>query len=1036
MKPFSVFALLFLALSCFFGTIADAAGRNETHENQRYRIETSRSDRLAEDEDGFSVRRSAAQETTWLAVYPFDSYPHCLTSGWVSVDRTAQTGDYFHVDDFAGLGGGTYGRLNPIEGSQSMWCGARPNSGDPVLCAYATLPGYGNFWDQALCSATCLSVTTGVVISFSAAWDSESGYDATFLEIDNCDGNWEEIYGGFYVWDSYGGNSYSLPVADALHSGALRFRFHFTSDAAYSDQDGVVNSDGAFIIDEIHVTDSGGTVVAYEDFEDETVGDNDADDWASCTPSGYGDFAGLYKGLEVVQEDYCGYRLGCFWGFFNGSIYDYACGGWPSQPTVPYGPVGDKFIRNEIWSPYIPVAGSGSVWELSFDVYRDLTLDAVVYYTWRVRSIGPSGCPSEWRPENQASYGASKDWFRETQSIGQYIEPGATYIQVALGVRDKCADGGGSCMCHSQAPLFDNLSVYRVASDGPQWQVRDMDLFQDTFAEDGTITGTARADMANDILSSSSAGILPGDSAVVTVADPDNGVDYHVPGDRSSGSAVYCFVTVHPPGQPGKSGANLVDDPRYNVIGTQIIDGKSWTQIQMDSCWTSGGAVVADRFNIDLRDNLFVPGDTVFFFFGARSAPPSNEWTYFSFPVRTPTGQTLDVEQAAVGADEFTVLPAGGYANGGVILYVDGMNFRGKELSTDYGINYAGAQLFWDTAFEMINLGQKVDRYDIRDPSAGVGNHPASRVAHVNNQLTQIYRRILWDCGDLGTAFSDGTGTPDKSDDAGLLFAYLQNLPNTGGVYLTGDDVADVWLNSLTGASAVSLRTSFMNFDVQTGNHTSLLGFYPLVVGASGGIFDAWPAPDAFVAYGGCRQINDFDILDQTGLSQAEAYYDNNTSYPAILSQTTMNLQSRNVGFVLSGFGFSYIRDDVPQVRIDRATHVARILRFLGQLVNDPTGAPSAGYSYSLAQNYPNPFNPTTTIDYSIAERGRVSLKVYNVAGQLVKTLVDEVVSPESIEPARWNGLNENGRAVSSGVYFYKLVTKDFTQTKKMVLLK
>ena len=89
-----------------------------------------------------------------------------------------------------------------------------------------------------------------------------------------------------------------------------------------------------------------------------------------------------------------------------------------------------------------------------------------------------------------------------------------------------------------------------------------------------------------------------------------------------------------------------------------------------------------------------------------------------------------------------------------------------------------------------------------------------------------------------------------------------------------------------------------------------------------------------------------------------------------------------------------------------------------------------------LKQNRPNPFNPTTTIDFQVKHTGHVSLKIYNVAGQLVRTLVDEQVSAGAIHTAQWKGINDAGQSVSSGVYFYKLVTNDFTMTKKMVLLK
>jgi hypothetical protein len=92
---------------------------------------------------------------------------------------------------------------------------------------------------------------------------------------------------------------------------------------------------------------------------------------------------------------------------------------------------------------------------------------------------------------------------------------------------------------------------------------------------------------------------------------------------------------------------------------------------------------------------------------------------------------------------------------------------------------------------------------------------------------------------------------------------------------------------------------------------------------------------------------------------------------------------------------------------------------------------------YQLHQNYPNPFNPETNIEYSVAGEGpvQVGLKVYNVAGQLVKTLVDGVESPGEYE-VTWNGRNENDEEVASGVYFYKLRVSDFVETRKMVLLR
>jgi hypothetical protein len=139
---------------------------------------------------------------------------------------------------------------------------------------------------------------------------------------------------------------------------------------------------------------------------------------------------------------------------------------------------------------------------------------------------------------------------------------------------------------------------------------------------------------------------------------------------------------------------------------------------------------------------------------------------------------------------------------------------------------------------------------------------------------------------------------------------------------------------------------------------------------------------------------------------------------------------------MLSGFAYNYIRDDRPTGILDRVDHLRSILAFLGNSTEEPTGADPLAYEYSLSQNYPNPFNPTTTIRYTVRDRAQVSLNVYNVAGQLIRTLVNESKSPGQVHTAIWDGRNDAGVTVSSGVYFYKLVAGDYVQTRKMVLLK
>ncbi len=85
--------------------------------------------------------------------------------------------------------------------------------------------------------------------------------------------------------------------------------------------------------------------------------------------------------------------------------------------------------------------------------------------------------------------------------------------------------------------------------------------------------------------------------------------------------------------------------------------------------------------------------------------------------------------------------------------------------------------------------------------------------------------------------------------------------------------------------------------------------------------------------------------------------------------------------------------------------------------------------------NYPNPFNPETTISFNNPESGKVSLSVYNIKGQLVKTLIDEE-TPAGTHSLVWNGKDERGKNVASGIYFTKIKTVNSIQTKKMLLMK
>jgi hypothetical protein len=101
-------------------------------------------------------------------------------------------------------------------------------------------------------------------------------------------------------------------------------------------------------------------------------------------------------------------------------------------------------------------------------------------------------------------------------------------------------------------------------------------------------------------------------------------------------------------------------------------------------------------------------------------------------------------------------------------------------------------------------------------------------------------------------------------------------------------------------------------------------------------------------------------------------------------------------------------------------------------ITHNNTPVPTA---FQLSQNYPNPFNPVTTIRYEIARRAQVSVDVFNIVGQQVRSLVHKSQEPGSYEVI-WDGKDANGEHVASGMYFYRLRADQFVQTKKMLLLK
>lgn len=117
----------------------------------------------------------------------------------------------------------------------------------------------------------------------------------------------------------------------------------------------------------------------------------------------------------------------------------------------------------------------------------------------------------------------------------------------------------------------------------------------------------------------------------------------------------------------------------------------------------------------------------------------------------------------------------------------------------------------------------------------------------------------------------------------------------------------------------------------------------------------------------------------------------------------------------------------------EQDVYYTRITPLVG--VADQPAGNTAPREFSLAQNYPNPFNPTTTISYSLPSAVRVTLRVYDVLGQEVRTLVNELQGAGAHQ-AEWDGRSNSGNALPSGIYVYRINAGTFTATRQMSLLR
>lgn len=125
-----------------------------------------------------------------------------------------------------------------------------------------------------------------------------------------------------------------------------------------------------------------------------------------------------------------------------------------------------------------------------------------------------------------------------------------------------------------------------------------------------------------------------------------------------------------------------------------------------------------------------------------------------------------------------------------------------------------------------------------------------------------------------------------------------------------------------------------------------------------------------------------------------------------------------------NGSTVTFAVDDIQRIEFDNVTSI-----------EDTNENQQVVQSFKLMRNFPNPFNPATTIEYQIPKTAKVSVRIYNISGQLVKEIFNET-QDKGVHRVTWDGTSRNNQHVASGIYIYTVKSDDLILSKKMILLR
>jgi len=940
---------------------------------------------------------------------------------------------------------------------------------------------------------------SGGTLTFSLRYDTECVYDYLYLEYLDTGGNWQPILdgggtaavfngvsdngadvttnacdngaggagdgnyfddGSFVNSTPYHGNSVwyptvSFPVPAQTN---LQIRWRGSSDPAWSDFDGRGDTDGIGAIDNVDLQFNNGDTVT-DDFEFGSFDFALVNGGFDNTLWQFGSSGNTYDGWHLTFDPMYKNK-GSTCTFSD----DWMWNGKPDVGSIPSAESGFEYF---LVSPVVPCDGwTGGT--LLYSGYQCMPDERDDYTNTHIQVYDSAlGAWAPWTDfDGFIIFGGCEFWnMNSSENLTPFLGTTVDSLRVGWEILDPDQPGDFTWGKHGNSQyIIDNVCLGSFDGEGTVFTLRNIDTFADTFSradpahtpflqnpEQGMWTGIGGSrDFANS------------DSFNVQIID-QNGLSLNTPTmfyrvDTGPGTAYGSWISQpmtlalqDPTGTPGEGTyrAILGDDQG----GSHDHSGAGSDGL----IWNAGTTVeYYIRVTDDSANDAYWPGtaDPT-----TAPAPTFAEFSILPFAIATngALADSLDANgrphvKGAPNAhfvllvDDYTrnVLdfanstgfnPTAGIGNGGFT----GAVFDQPEDMVERALQmlYGGTDGDGNGSYDQ-HLGEAHwDKYDVVGGGSsvqceprGLSNVGVGLGGYSTDANLPYYDAIIWLQGTFdGYSYADTTRLE--------LGTYLEN---GGCLFSTGDQVAfHLGSGGNDADSLIGFGVEYFGFSLTAGAD-EMTGDRVLNFCGSGSMSGL-----KLGVYGECPLRRTFDRLNLStpqgdGIPSSLGTYCD-SSVPADNGRIAATKCAQPGGGTAAhfAFGIECLLDDTSRARVlgrFLATDCGLPVTVPGG-INNGVDAPQIanGFGFSLAQARPNPFSDATSIAFSVPSKSHVSIEVFNILGQKVKTLVNENMEANSYV-RNWDGRSDDGAQVSSGIYFYKMIAGEFSATKKAVLLK